>query len=140
MSLGCHPWLFLTPRTEAQAEVEMQKGCHGPPSLLWEGRPPPALRPQVAPLLAEQESRQASDGQEQVPHLASWANSSAALCPLSPGWPEPLLGTTTDTPPVPISHCTRTCLRMRPAHVYEPGLVLVRRTQHRARDRGVLVL
>lgn len=53
MSLHSYPQLFLTPRTEAQAEAEIQKGCGGPPSLLMERKPPSSHGSQDAASLAK---------------------------------------------------------------------------------------
>ena len=134
MSLHSHLWLFLTPRTEAQAEAEIRKGCGGPPSLLREGKPPHTVRcpPSHPPTMLH---RWPSEGQGKLPRdrgkfLTSHVNPSTA---------PPFLGTTTDPLPVPIPPHPVSCSVMHPVHIHMPGLVLVLRTQHRARQMGVLV-
>lgn len=103
MSLCSHPWLFLTPRTEAQTEAAIQEGCRRPPSLLRkESHHPPFVRKLLHCWPSESQGKLPRDKRREVRiHLTSRVNSSRDLPHLSPGWPVPLLGTVTGPLPAP---------------------------------------
>lgn len=108
VSLRSHPQLFLTPRTEAQADTQVQKGSSGPPSLLGRGTTTLPPSPSCSTAGQVRVKAKAAEGQGRVPHLPrEFLHGSTLPCATADPLPAPL-----PPPPVSVHSCvqsTRPC-------------------------------
>lgn len=125
VSLRSHPQLFLTPRTEAQADTQVQKGSSGPPSLLGRGSHHP---PTIAKLL------HCWPSESQGKSCRGTGEGSSPPTGIPPQLHPPLCDCRPSASPSPTTPCI--CSFMRAVHTSLPGPVLVRRTQPWARELG----
>lgn len=141
MSLCSHPWLFLTPRTEALTEATIKERCCRPPSLLRkESHHPPFVHKLLHCWPSESQGKLPRDRRREVRiHLPFRVNSSKGLPHLSQvGQCHSLVQPQILCQLLP-SLCPCTCSFMHPAHIYVLDFVRVLRTQHRARPMRVFV-